>query len=199
MRVRSSSAPTVRRRPNQRALSMASAAGSTKPLSSSRSRAVKGVVVGALDRDQADERASGRQRRRRCPEPALGDSPGPPALEQVRLAHDAVVAPMARRSGGGRRCVGTGLRHLRRRRAGRPPRWQSVSSKQQQHGRSVELEQVVQADHRGVEHVVEVERRRQGLGDPVERVEQRVGVGRRPRRSRASDCCRSASPKIRRA
>ena len=41
MRVRSSSAPTVRRRPNQRALSMASAAGSTKPASSSTSRPVK--------------------------------------------------------------------------------------------------------------------------------------------------------------
>ena len=41
MRVRSSSAPTVRRRLNQRALSMASAAGSTNPARRSTSREVK--------------------------------------------------------------------------------------------------------------------------------------------------------------
>ena len=44
MRVRSSSAPTVRSRPNQRALSMASAAGSTKP--SRRLDVALGEVVG---------------------------------------------------------------------------------------------------------------------------------------------------------
>jgi hypothetical protein len=42
MRVRSSSAPTVRRRLNQRALSMASAASSTKPARNSMSQGVNG-------------------------------------------------------------------------------------------------------------------------------------------------------------
>ena len=61
MRVRSSSAPTVRRRPNQRALSMASAAGSANPLSSSTSRSVKWLGLGMLDGHQPDHRAAGGQ------------------------------------------------------------------------------------------------------------------------------------------
>ena len=44
----------------------------------------------------------------------------------------------------------------------------------------VEVEQAPQAADRGVEHVVEVERRRQGLGDPVQREQQGVGVGQPP-------------------
>jgi hypothetical protein len=41
----------------------------------------------------------------------------------------------------------------------------------------VEVEQVAEAAHGGVERIVEVERCRQGLGDAVERVEEQVGVG----------------------
>ena len=44
-------------------------------------------------------------------------------------------------------------------------------------GDGVELEQLPELAHGGVEHLVEVERRRQGLGDLVELVEQGVGVG----------------------
>ena len=47
----------------------------------------------------------------------------------------------------------------------------------EQHGRGLEVEQAPQAIHRRVEHLVEVERGRQGLGDPVQREQQGVGVG----------------------
>ena len=52
----------------------------------------------------------------------------------------------------------------------------AVSSKHEDGG-EVEVEQAPEAADGGVEHVVEVERGRQGLGDPVQREEQGVGVG----------------------
>ena len=173
MRVRSSSAPTVRSRPNQRALSMASAAGSTNPFSSSRSRAVKCVVVGALDGDEADERASGAEHGVDARARARGQ-PRAAGFEEVRLAHrrrGAHGPAQRRREAVGRKRCG----HLDSVPAGGHPG--AVGLVEQEDGRSVELDEVAQADHRGVEHVVEVERRRQRLGDPVQRVEQRVGVG----------------------
>ena len=85
MRVRSSSAPTVRSRPNQRALSMARATGSTKPLSSSRSRPVKwrSLVCSTASTPMIEPRAGEHGVEARA---GLGASPGPPRSAEVRGA-----------------------------------------------------------------------------------------------------------------
>ena len=53
----------------------------------------------------------------------------------------------------------------------------SIGVVEQQDRGGGELEEVAQAAHRRVEGLVEVERRRQRLGDSVQREEQRVRVG----------------------
>ena len=87
MRLRSSSAPTVRSRPNQRALSTARAAGSTKPLEQLDVALGEVVGLGVLDGEQADDRPAGREHgvhARREPRREAGPAGG----EQVRLVDE---------------------------------------------------------------------------------------------------------------
>ena len=173
MRVRSSSAPTVRRRPNQRALSMASAAGSTNPARRSMSREVKWCASPCSIDSEADDRPAGGQHGVEAGGRARGRA-GAAAGEQVLLADQAA---QPQRPGQGRREVVRGD-HARRAGAlppqGVPPQ---VGVVDHQQGDGVEVEELAELAHRRVEHLVEVERGRQRLGDLVQLVEQRVGVG----------------------
>ena len=176
MRVRSSSAPTVRRRANQRALSMASADRLDEAVE--QLDVAGGEVVGrvVLDGEQPDERAragsDGVEARA-----GSGARPGPPASAQVRLADDVPApasGPLQRRRAASSAVEAWAGRRLPSRRTGT----QSPSVLvEEQHGDAVEVEQVAQAADGRVEHLVEVERRRQRLGDPVQREQQGVGVG----------------------
>ena len=111
MRVRSSSAPTVRRRPNHRALSIASAAGSANPLSSSTSRSVKWPGSGCSMRHQPDHRAAGEQ----CGVDAgvhAGSETGAAARQQVQLRDRALLldceCERGRQLGGSRTAAAAG-------------------------------------------------------------------------------------------
>ena len=184
MRVRSSSAPTVRRRPNQRALSMASAAGSTKPAEQLDVAAGEVVGLAVLDGHEADDRPAGREHgveaRRRA-----GRDARAAVGEEVLLAHQAAQPQRPGAAGGGGRpgrCVLGGRVPSRRSVCQRS----SVSSSTRRATAS-NSNSSLQLRHGGVEHLVEVERGRQGLGDLVELEQQGVGVGEPPEAVQGED------------
>ena len=171
MRVRSSSAPTVRSRANHLALSTASPAGSTKPVSSSTSRSVKWSRLLVLEHEHPDDRLAGREDRVHA-RAAGGQEPR--SVLDVGHAHEP---PFEQRGPHRPRqlevvdAVGW---------SGALPAHDLPAATrvvvEQQH-RGVEAEQVADPLHRRVEHLVQVERGGEALGDPVEREQQRVGVG----------------------
>ena len=129
--------------------------------------------VSMLQRHQSDHRAAGQQHHvdagvhPRCQSGSSRD-------QQVRLGNGVAV----------RDCAGQRRRELVRTEAmgepgalatGHHP--SSVGVVEEQHGSRGAVEQIAQAAHRGVERLVEIERRRQRLGDAVQREQQRVGVG----------------------
>ena len=177
MRVRSSSAPTVRSRPNQRALSMARAAGSTKPASSSTSRSVKWCGVAVLEGDEPDGGAPGGEHGVEARAGAAGRGPGPPRPSRFVLADRRCGARTARASGAGQ------VRRGRSAAAAAGPSRRTVCHALvglvvEEDGRRRRRRTARGAGStRGVEHLVEVERGRQGLGDLVQLEEQDVGVG----------------------
>ena len=174
MRVRSSSAPTVRRRPNHRALSMARAAGSTKPARRSTSRGVKWWRVAVLDRQESDDRPACRAARRRGPTTSSGTCPGPPPAR--RFCSLTRLRRRRARAEGRREVVGgDDARRPGALAPERVPPQVGVVEHEERH--RVELEQLPELIHRGVEHLVEVEGRRQRLGDLVQLEQEGVGVG----------------------
>ena len=143
--------------------------------SSSTSRSVKWSGRLVLEGDQADDRCAGAERRR-CPTVRAGAEARPARSTTGRRSAQAarVERAAARAAAGGPRrgCVGAG-----RTPSALPTTSSSRRSSSSSSTRGVEVEQVAEPRDRRVEHLVEVERRRQGLGDPVEREEQGVGVG----------------------
>ena len=173
MRVRSSSAPTVRSRPNQRALSMASATRLDEAVDQLDVALGEVVVALVLDGQQPDDRPSGGEdgveARRR-----LGGEARTARFGQVGHADDLLLLERpAQRAG---QLVGA---HAQGEPGALAAHEVPVAGGVVEHedGGEVEVEQAPEAPDGGVEDVVEVERRRQGLGDPVEREQQRVGVG----------------------
>ena len=132
---------------------------------------VVGLVV--LDRHEADHRAPGhehvveaRGERRRQAGSARG--------QQVRLGDEGAQGdgPL---EGAGELLGGEPAREPHPVAAGHQPA--AVGVVEHEQGGGVEVEQVVEPAHGGVERLVEVERRRERLGDPVEAEQQGVGVG----------------------
>ena len=164
MRVRSSSAPTVRSRPNQRALSMARAAGSTKPVEE------LDVALGEVVRRrraratmQPDGGAAGREHARRGPERELGSRPGPPPASEVRArwpvlrtAHRA-----GERAAGGRPSASVARRPGALAADGVPP---PVGVVEEDDGHGVGVEELAELVHRGVEHLGRGRARRAASG-----------------------------------
>ena len=131
------------------------------------------VGVGVLDGQESDDRPTGRQHGVE-PRRGAGREPRATVGEQVLLAHQAAEA-----GGAGERAREVLLGdHVGRAGALTPEEVPAtVRVVQHQDGHRVEHEELPELLHGGVEHLVDVERGRKGLGDVVQLVQQGVGIG----------------------
>ena len=131
------------------------------------------VGVGVLDGQESDDRPARRQHGVE-PRRGAGREPRTPVGQQVLLAHQAAEA-----GGAGERAREVLRRdHVGRAGALTPEEVPAtVGVVEHQDGHRVEHEELPELLHGGVEHLVDVERGRKGLGDVVQLVQQRVGIG----------------------